>query len=182
MLLDENLMAEGQEFFEVGNLAVSPDHGWLAFATDTTGGEVFDLAFRWVGGGPPAVTAPEVIGGTYYGLAWANDERTVFYTRVDEAMRPYQLWRHRLGDDPAGRHPGPRGGRRALHPGGGADQGRPLRRGGPASPITTSELWVIPADRPEAAPRVIEHRRPGVEYTVEHHAGRPGGPRAGSPW
>ncbi len=37
---------------------------------------------------------------TYYGLAWANDNATVFYTRVDEAMRPYQLWRHRLGTDP----------------------------------------------------------------------------------
>ena len=35
-------------------------------------------------------------------MAWANDNATVFYVRVDEAMRPYQLWRHRVGTDPAG--------------------------------------------------------------------------------
>ena len=34
-------------------------------------------------------------------MAWANDNATVFYVRVDEAMRPYQLWRHRVGTDPA---------------------------------------------------------------------------------
>ena len=34
-------------------------------------------------------------------MAWANDNATVFYVRVDEAMRPYQLWRHRVGSDPA---------------------------------------------------------------------------------
>ena len=33
----------------------------------------------------------------YYGLAWANDGATLFYTRPDDAMRPYQLWRHGVG-------------------------------------------------------------------------------------
>ena len=101
VLLDENAMAEGLEFFQVGNLAISPGHRWLAYATDTSGAERYDLAFRWVGEGEAPLSATEVIPGTYYGLAWANDEATVFYTRVDEAMRPYQLWRHRLGSDPA---------------------------------------------------------------------------------
>ena len=51
VILDENALAEGLEFFEVANLAVSPDHRWLAYATDTTGGEIFDLAFGSLGDG-----------------------------------------------------------------------------------------------------------------------------------
>ena len=32
---------------------------------------------------------------------WEANDRTLFYTRPDEAMRPYQLWRHVVGTDPA---------------------------------------------------------------------------------
>ena len=46
--------------------------------------------------------SPEALDDTSYGVAWANDNATVFYVRVDEAMRPYQLWRHRVGTDPGG--------------------------------------------------------------------------------
>ena len=95
VLLDENELAEGLAFFEVANLAVSPDHGWLAYATDTTGGEIFDLTFRRLadeaGAAPTAATpgpeaapiaaeVPETVHDTYYGLAWAADNATVFYT------------------------------------------------------------------------------------------------------
>ena len=74
----------------------------------------------------PAAESPEALEDTSYGVAWANDNATVFYVRVDEAMRPYQLWRHRVGTDPAARRPGLRGARRALLPRGGPDQGRPV--------------------------------------------------------
>ena len=40
---------------------------------------------------------PEEIPRTYYGSAWSRDSTTYFYTRPDDAMRPHQLWRHRLG-------------------------------------------------------------------------------------
>ena len=40
---------------------------------------------------------PDEIPGTYYGTAWAADNRTFFYVKPDEAMRPYQLWRHVVG-------------------------------------------------------------------------------------
>ena len=50
---------------------------------------------------PPGSESPEVLEDTSYGSAWANDNPTVFFVRVDEAMRPYQLWRHRVGTDPA---------------------------------------------------------------------------------
>ena len=39
---------------------------------------------------------PDELDDVYYGFAWATDNRHFFYTRVDDAMRPWQLWRHEL--------------------------------------------------------------------------------------
>ena len=39
VLLDENVLAEGHDYFSLGNFSVSPDHRWLVYSTDTTGGE-----------------------------------------------------------------------------------------------------------------------------------------------
>ncbi len=177
VLLDENELAEGLAFFEVANLAISPDHGWLAYATDTTGGEIFDLTFRRLDAAPgtaAAAAGTETVRDTYYGLAWAADNETVFYTRVDEAMRPYQLWRHRVGTDPAADV-------RVLEE---PDERFTLSVGKTKDgeyvvvvlqSNTTSEIWVVPAADPAAAPRLVEGRRPGVEYGIEHHRDRASG-------
>jgi len=176
VLLDENSLAEGLEYLEVANLSVSPDHSLLAFATDTTGRELYDLRFRPLAGPdgvPPGPGPPETVTGTYYGLAWASDSATVFYTRVDDAMRPYQLWRHRLRTDPGVdemvlEEPDERFNLSVGRTKNGAFVVAMLQS------TTTSEAWVVPADDPAAAPRVIERRRPGVEYGVEHHRGTDG--------
>ena len=98
VLLDENVLAEGHDYFSLGNFSVSPDHRWLVYSTDTTGGERYTMRFRDLATGAESA---ESIDDTSYGVAWANDNATVFYVRVDEAMRPFQLWRHRVGTDPS---------------------------------------------------------------------------------
>ena len=45
VLLDENVLAEGHDYFALGNLSVSPDHRWLVYSTDTTGGERYTMRF-----------------------------------------------------------------------------------------------------------------------------------------
>ena len=40
---------------------------------------------------------PDEVTDVYYGLAWANDSRTLFYVRTDPAVRPHQVWRHVVG-------------------------------------------------------------------------------------
>ena len=167
VLLDENELAEGLGFFEVGNLAVSPDHAWLAYATDTTGGELFDLTFRRIDGVDGSSTA-EVVPDTYYGLAWANDNATVFYTRVDDAMRPHRVWRHRLGTDPSDdvlilTEPDERF---TVSVGWTKDRAFIVLT---VASNTTSEVWIVPAENPEARPRIVEPRRAGIEYGIEHH-------------
>jgi oligopeptidase B len=165
VLLDENVLAEGHEYFAVGGFSVSPDYTRLAYSVDVTGGERYELRFRDLTTGEDL---PDVVHDVYYGLAWANDNRTCFYTRPDAAMRPWQIWRHLLGtpadDDVLVQQ---------------EDDDRfyvsvgRTRTGSYVvialgSKITT-EVWFVPADDPETAPRVVEPRRQGVEYDVEHH-------------
>ena len=112
----------------------------------------------------------EPIEGTSYGVAWANDDTTIFYTRPDAANRPYQVWCHRVGelgtpdvlvvqeDD------------ERFHLGVGRTKDGAYVLSEVHSRVT-SEIRVIPADRPEAAPVVVEARVQGVEYGLEHHEG-----------
>jgi oligopeptidase B len=94
VLLDDNELAAGSGFFSLGTFALSPDERWLAYATDFSGDERFTLRFKDLGTG---TTPPDEIGGTYYGCAWSAGADYVFYVTVDEAWRPFRVWRHRLG-------------------------------------------------------------------------------------
>ena len=90
VILDENALAAGNDYFAVGDLTVSPDHALLAFSTDVTGAERYLLQIRAVEQSEPL---PDRIEDVYYGVAWASDNRTLFYVRPDAAMRPWQVWR-----------------------------------------------------------------------------------------
>lgn len=175
VVLDENRLAEGCDYFAIGNLAVSPDHRWAAYSVDTDGGERYTMRFRDLSTG---IESPESLQDTSYGMAWASDNATVFVVRVDKAMRPYQLWRHRVGTDPAGdilvyEEPDER-----FYLGVGRTRDDRFIVCGLDSKVT-SEAWFLPADEPEGAFTVIEPRRQGIEYSVDHDRGDPGAGRPG---
>ncbi len=165
IVIDENALAADEEYFALRGFALSPDQQRLAYAVDTTGGELATLRFRELQTG--ADLADE-IDGVYYGLAWANDQRTVFYVRPDEAIRPFQVWRHELGspatddvlvyqeDD-----------ERFAVGIGRTRTGRFVVIG--IESKTTSEARLVDADDPTASPRVVTPREQGLEYHVEHH-------------
>ncbi|MFM8911009.1 MAG: oligopeptidase B, partial [Gemmatimonadota bacterium] len=91
---DQNAEAEGHAFYDLGGMEVSPDHQRLAVLVDTTGYEDFilrikDLATgRWL---------PDEIDKLSWGLAWADDNRTLFYMTPDSAKRGDRVWRHVIG-------------------------------------------------------------------------------------
>jgi len=164
VLADENVMARGHDYFALGNLSVSPDHRWLAYSTDTDGGERYTMRFRDLA---TDTESPESLLDTSYGMAWANDNATVFVVRVDEAMRPHQLWRHVVGTDPAGdvlvfEEPDEH-----FYLGVGRTKDDRWILLGLDSKMT-SEVHVLSADDPTGDFRVVEARRHGVEYSVDH--------------
>jgi len=167
ILLDENAMAAGHEYFAVGTAVVSPDHGMLAYGTDTAGDERYELHFRSLRPDASSDAAPEVVPDTGYGLAWASSSTVVFYVRLDEAMRPHQLWRHELGTDPSEDALVFEESDRRFSLGTGRTRDGAFVLVALHSTNTT-EWLAIPADDPTSEPLVVIPRREGVEYAVDH--------------
>ena len=95
IMIDVNALAEGKPTYIVRAWDVSSGEDILAFMVDTTGGRVGSVRFKNLGTG---AMLPEVLPGAIGGLAWAQDNRTIFYTKADSvSVRPYQVWRHKLG-------------------------------------------------------------------------------------
>jgi oligopeptidase B len=175
VVLDENALAEGHDYFAVGDLVVNPEQTVAACSVDTNGSERYELGFRRIsdGGGVDEHELADVVPDVYYGVAWANDGATVFYTRLDDAMRPWQVWRHRLGtpatddvlvfqeDDDR------------FYVGVARTRSGRFVEISTASKVT-SEVWLLDADAPEADPLIVEPREQGHEYHVEHHVGPAG--------
>jgi oligopeptidase B len=164
VIFDAAVHAGGSEYVDVGVQLVSPDERWLAYSLDTTGEEVFGLAFRDLDRG---LDLDEVIPRTYYSGAWSADSSTFFYTVHDDAYRPYQVWRHRLGSDVQDDvcvldEPDARFELTVRH-----------TRSGDLVVLTarsreTTEVWLVDAHSPTQEATCVEPRRRGVEYDVEH--------------
>ncbi|WP_244998935.1 S9 family peptidase [Corynebacterium parakroppenstedtii] len=93
IILDSNVLAEGAEFFSLGASSVSVDGNYLAYSTDTTGDERFDLRIKDLRTGE---LLDDAIDGIGYGATWVGSE-WLFYERVDDSWRPNEVWRHRVG-------------------------------------------------------------------------------------
>ena len=94
ILLDENALAKGQKFFRLGTLEVSPNHKLLAYSTDTSGDEQFDLRIKSLETG---ALLPDEIKNCSGAFVWANDNKTFIYDQLDETHRPYKALKHVLG-------------------------------------------------------------------------------------
>jgi oligopeptidase B len=163
ILLDSNALAAGQKYFRLGNFAVSPDHQLLAYSTDLEGDESYTIRVKDLSTGQ---LLPDRIDNTYYTLEWANDNRTFFYTVLDEAKRPYRAFRHELGEESDALVYQEDDGRFNLS----LAKTRSLRYVfiELASPLT-SESRYLEANDPRGELRMLLPRRQGVEYDASHH-------------
>ncbi len=164
VILDENLEAEGHDFLSVGVLAVSPDDSWVCVGVDFEGDERHRVTVRPLAGQAPL---DDELEDVYYGFAWAGDSRHFFYTRVDEAMRPWQLWRHEIGT-PAGRDVlilSEEDAQYNVSVGRSRDDEVILVA---ISSSTTSEYYYLDANQPRGEFTLLEGRRQDIEYGVEH--------------
>jgi oligopeptidase B len=163
VLLDENVEADGHEFFALGAAGVSPDGNVLAFSVDVVGDERYTLRFRDLRTG--AQYDDEIVG-IGAGVTWATDSRTVYYVTVDEAWRPDTVWRHRLSSglraDKVFHEPDERF---WVAVGRTRSDAYVVIASGSA---ITSEIRYADAADPEAKFITVLPRRDGVEYSVEH--------------
>lgn len=96
ILIDVNVLAEGQKFFEVGSVAVSPDNQLMSVSTDNFGRRIYTLQFKNLKTGK---ILQDQIANTTGKAVWANDNEHVFYIRKDKSLRAFQVYMHQLGTD-----------------------------------------------------------------------------------
>ena len=96
ILLDVNILAEGQKFFEVGSVAVSPNNKLMTFSTDNMGRRIYNIQFKNLETGE---ILQDQIANTTGKAVWANDNEHIFYIRKDKNLRAFQVFMHQLGTD-----------------------------------------------------------------------------------
>ena len=166
LLLDLNQLAEGHSFLGLGSFEVSDDNQLLAYSTDTTGFRQYVLQVKDLRSGS---TSSERLARVT-SVAWASDNRTLFYTVEDETTkRSHRLYRHVLGStehDPL------------LYEE--ADERFRIEVERTRSSAfllltiashTASEVRYLRADQPTGEFRLIAPREDNHEYYAEHHPG-----------
>ena len=164
VLLDLNEMAKGKAFISLGALGVSDDARRILFTTDETGFRQYDLFVKELATG--AVKGP--LARRVTSAAWAADSATLFFTTEDEVTkRSDTLWRLSPGAEPALVH-------READEHFNVQVGRTSDRRLLVHAIRSTDTWearILDARTPAGSFRVVEPRRKGVKYGVEHRDG-----------
>jgi oligopeptidase B len=163
ILLDENALARDHDYFALGVYRVSPDHALLAYGVDTKGDERYTVRIRDLRSG----AARRDVLRNVSSVAWSPDDRTLFYVVLDALHRPYQLYRHELGQpqkrDVLLYHEKDE----AFFASVSISRSRAFIFLD-LHAKTTSEVRYLPADRPHGRLRVLRRRERDVEYMVDH--------------
>ncbi len=164
-ILDETELAKGLDYFSINAFSISRDHRLLAYSYDDDGSERFTIRIKDLASG---ALLPDAIEGTLSDVVWAADNASFLYCPANEQWRTEVALLHRLGTDPADDVELYRE----------ADAGFRVDVGETSSERflviatgdhETSEIRLIPAEDPTAAPIVVSPRQKGREYSVEEH-------------
>lgn len=173
VLLDVNQLAQGEAFMSIGMSTVSDDGNWLAYSTDNTGFRQYTLHVKNLLTGDTMRALAERVGS----IAWAADNRTLFYSVEDEeTKRPYQIYRRTLagGADADAAFSAPQLAWEDADERFNVGVGR-TRDGqyliAEAASHTTSEQWFLRAADPTGSFQCIEPRRDNIEYYADHREG-----------
>ncbi|MFX1283398.1 MAG: S9 family peptidase [Promethearchaeota archaeon] len=97
LLLDENKLAEGFDYFKKGVFKISPNHQLLAYSVDNNGSEQYTIYLKDLNTGE---LLPDMIKNTYYSLEWINNE-TFLYTTLSDIKQPDKVYKHIIGTNPS---------------------------------------------------------------------------------
>ena len=168
VLLDANQLAAGAGFFALGAYQPSPDWRWLAYSTDFSGDERFTIRVKDLTTG---ALLPDEIPGAYYGCSWSLDGSVLFYVTVDDAWRPYRVWRHQIGTPAEQDVMLFEEADRRFNVGVGHTRSERyivIHSGS----VLTSEVWLLDAATPDGEFTVVKPRQQGLDYGIDHAGDR----------
>ena len=158
-------MAKGHKFYRHRTGELSSNEEIVAFSTDTRGRRIYTLRFKNLVTGKILPEKLEHVTGNH---AWANDNKTIFYTRQDpETLRSYQVYKHVLGspvqNDVLVFEEKDETFRCYVYK---TKSGRFIVIG--SSQTLSDEFLLIEADRPDDKPKIFSPRRRNLEYSIDH--------------
>jgi len=165
LLLDGDQRSSGQDYFDIGDSGHSPDHRLFAWTEDLNGSERYSLRILTIDSAEMLTDHLEHCQG---GFEWANDNTSLFYTRIDEQHRPRWVYRHQLGTDQQSDvlvYTEPDlGFFLAVSK---SQDGRYIFI--EAHDHITSEVHILDADNPHGQPRRVTPRTTGIKYSLDIH-------------
>ena len=168
-LVDASQRAAGHRYYQFGGLEISTDNQQMAVAEDTQGRRQYSISLRNLNTG---VWQNDVLQNTSGNMQWSADGQYLFYIRNHpQTLMPYQVFRHKTGTPVS---------QDALvyeEKDGGFYLGLSRTASDDylmivSSGNTSSDVRLIPAGEPLAAPQLFAARRPGVEYYLDHYRGQ----------
>ena len=165
ILFDVNQMAEGFEYYSLGGLNVSQDNKLVAFGVDTLSRRKYTIRIKNLETGE---LYPEEIKNTTGGSTWANDNKTLYYTKKDDqTLRSYRIYKHILGTDPSEDQLVFEEEDETFNTYVYKSKSREYLIIGSSSTLTT-EYRFLKADNPEGEFKIFQPRERGLEYSIAH--------------
>ncbi|WP_084017295.1 S9 family peptidase [Moheibacter sediminis] len=165
ILFDVNEMAKGYDYYNLNGLNISENNELAAFGQDVVSRRIYTIQIKDLKSGK---ILSDKLENTTGGSVWAADNKTLFYTRKDETLRAYQIWKHILGtpqsedklifeekDDTFNTFVYKSKSRKYIIIGSGS--------------TVSNEYRFIPADQPNAEWTVLQPRERDLEYSIEHY-------------
>ena len=165
VMIDGNANAKGHDFYQVGGQEISPNEQLLAYAEDTVGRRQFTIHVKDLATGK---VLPDQIENTTAAMAWADDNKTLFYVENDPiTLLGIRVRKHVLGSN-AKNDP-------VVYEELDHSYYMGVSRSGDDKYIVideqstlSSEVRFIPASQPKAKFKVLTPREHDFEYHAEH--------------
>ena len=168
IMLNVNEMAEGFSYFSVGGRSVSTNNNLLAFSVDTVSRREYTLQFKDLSTGE---ILSDRIPGTTGGATWANDNKTVFYSKKDPiTLRSSQIYKHILGTDASEDELIYEEADETFSCGIGKTKSEAFLMIASYSTVST-EYRFLDANTPEGDWKIIQPRERDLEYSCSHYNG-----------
>ncbi len=165
ILFDCNELAKGHTFFQLGGLSVSPDNRFASFGVDTVGRRIYTIKIKNL---ETNEILSDVIENATGSSVWANDNKTLFYTRQDKVtLRANQIFKHKLGSDANKDLLVYEEKDETFNVSVGKEKSKKYIVIGSESTLTT-EYRILNSDTPDAEFKIFQPRVRGLEYSISH--------------
>ena len=165
ILFDCNELAKGKSFFQLNNLAISPDNKFAAFSVDFVGRRIYTIQIKNLITGEILADKIENAEGS---TVWANDNKTLFYTTQDKiTLRSDKIFKHILGTDSKKDELIYEEKDETFNVDISKTKSRKYLIIESGSTLTT-EYQILLADNPNDKFKVFQKRNRGLEYSIEH--------------